>query len=243
MNQHIIDFADRMRKQYLKSLGVEPALYPGTKHPVRAVPPAEVAVGGIFILGSHPTAAFERVGRRTLPIGNIARPFDPLTDSGKELDNAYLTPLGIHRSQCWITNLVKFFLFKAGHLTDEQAFTSAFPMRTNFATYARNEANLKWLSEELKLACPKLVITLGAEVAGALHPEVLMKDWGELLGGDQTTFTLRDFTYTAYHLAHPGIVTRADDPRNPWPEAHWNRHLPVVKRAVKQLEIVKVQKG
>ena len=91
--------------------------------------------------------------------------------SGEELDELFLQPLGVERSASWITDLVKVFLFKEGHVAKYHQLGGPKRMkedRTLFLDYAKHPANLKFLEQELELAKPKVVLLLGAEVAGVL---------------------------------------------------------------------------
>jgi hypothetical protein len=94
---------------------------------------------------------------------------------------------------------------------------------------------LDWLAEELALARPRLVITLGAEVAG-----ILQNVWGQaarqaLLGGQMQDLWLIEPVYPAIHLADPAHITAPLSEQNPWPRLHWEEHLPAVRRVVKRL--------
>ena len=105
--------------------------------------------------------------------------------------------------------------------------------RSEFENYA--EQGLHWLEEELSLADPKVIITLGAEVAGILQKVKTPKKRNLLLGGDIKEFELGSTTYPVIHFAHPGIVTRASSERNPWPRLHREVHIPQAKRSLEGL--------
>jgi uracil-DNA glycosylase len=80
-----------------------------------------------------------------------------------------LDPLEIAFEKCWITDLVKVFLYKPDHLDscgDACPGVKVPQLRTEFMTLAKK--SLAWLREECDLCKPKLVITLGQEVAQAV---------------------------------------------------------------------------
>jgi uracil-DNA glycosylase len=79
----------------------------------------------VFIIGAYPSARFGVMGgKRDVPMADNLGPFEPeryfdgervrLQNSAAELDKHYLVPLGVRREECWITDLVKVFLFKDG---------------------------------------------------------------------------------------------------------------------------------
>jgi uracil-DNA glycosylase len=96
---------------------------------------------------------------------------------------------------------------------------------------------LHWLEEELILAQPRLVITLGAEVAGILQEMKGQRKRNALLGGVLKELQLGTASYQVIHLAHPGIVMRPASERNPWPRLHWETHIPAAREVVEQLAV------
>lgn len=168
---------------------------------------------------------------------NVELPFDPSTASGKELDGHYLEQMGIDRSQCWITNLVRTFLFKQGHVDKyERLGCTNLPPETwkKFKKLARSDINLHWLQRELDLARPRVLITLGAEVAGVLHKITAHAARDQLLNGEPHRVNIGSNSYTSFHLAHPGIVMRRGWKRNPWPELH-EKHCGAVRTELRKL--------
>ena len=142
--------------------------------------------------------------------------------SADELAAHYLQPLGLDRSRCWITDLVKVFLFKAGHREKYERLGQASPPgyeRERFAELAR--CSLFWVEREIQLARPRLLISLGAEVAGVLRNVRGQRRLNALLSPSVSTLSVGTARVRAVHLAHPGIVMRGGTAgRNPWPERH-----------------------
>jgi uracil-DNA glycosylase len=221
---NVEEFQEQLCRDYNRDIGLPSPYYFLDGSPVEPVVPLDVAVGGIVILGAYPTAGFAHFrGETQVPVKNIERPLDPSTKSGQELKDHYLNPLGIEREQCWVTNLVKTFLFKPGHVEKYRRLGIAElppPTRDAFETYAASTGNLAWLQTELELAQPKVVITLGAEVAGILRGVKGRQRRNKLLTGTVEDLVIGDRSYHCIHFAHPGIIMRGGQARNPWPRLH-----------------------
>jgi uracil-DNA glycosylase len=136
--------------------------------------------------------------------------------SGKELEDNYLAPLQISRSQCWITDLVKVFLFKGGHVERYRRLGNATVTETRSQFRVLAERSLKWLAEEIDTAKPKAIISLGVEVTSVLFgtPEEKSK---ALLDGAVRPLLLAGRENTVMCLPHPGIIMKRT-PSNPWPQ-------------------------
>lgn len=133
-------------------------------NPVNPVVPLDTAQNGVFIIGAYPTAKFAVIkGQQYVPVADISGPFSNeryfdgstirTVKSGEELESTYLAPLGISRGQCWITNLVKVFLFKDGHITKYRKLGCVWPptaTRDDFEQYA--DEGLDWLTDSPNLA-------------------------------------------------------------------------------------------
>lgn len=134
--------------------------------------------------------------------------------SGIELENNYLKPLGISRSKCWITNLVKVFLLKKGHynsLNEDEEIE-----RDNYDIYAVK--SLPWINKEIEMANPKIIITLGREVAGAIRGVKGTKR-NELLDYKVHDININGKLFKIIHMAHPGILMRKN---KKWVDIHVN---------------------
>lgn len=67
---------------------------------------------------------------------------------------------------CWLTDLVKVFLYKKEHLESCKAAVPDFKvqvLRDKF--WEMGNKSLNWLQEEIQLCQPKVIVTLGLEVA------------------------------------------------------------------------------
>ena len=138
--QDIKDFQRRLYQDYKSKLLLpEPYQYL-YGNPVQPVVPLDTAQFGVFILGAYPSARFAAIkNERDVPIWDNCGPFSTecyfdgkktrTVDSGFELDQAYLKPLGLRREQCWITDLVRIFLFKEGHIAKYRKLGCPWPTR------------------------------------------------------------------------------------------------------------------
>ncbi len=218
---------------YAEDMGLPPDVHYLGGARLRPVPPLDTRVDAVMILGAYPSARFEVVGGlRDVPVGDNLGPFEPeryfdgqrvrTQASADELTKHYLGPLGLDRPSSWITDLVKVFLFKAGHREKYAKLECLVPPgynREGFEDLAGR--SLPWLERELRIAKPRLLITLGAEVAGILRGVSGQSARNALLGRPATVLNVGESEVAAVHLAHPGIVMRGNgNGRNPWPQAH-----------------------
>jgi uracil-DNA glycosylase len=245
----IQDFQRRLYANYKNGLSLPPTYKYIYGNPVQPIVPIDTAQDGVCIIGAYPTARFATIGmERDVPLEDIGGPFSNeryfdgsrvrTIASGTELENEYLTPLGLQHDKCWITNLVRVFLFKNEHLEKYRRLLCVWPereTRDQFESFAQE--GLHWLQDELALARPRLVITLGAEVAGILQNVNGQNERNALLNGDLKEFCLGSTTYSVIHLAHPGIVMRPPSESNPWPELHKNEHIPRVRKIIEHLVV------
>lgn len=247
----IAQFQKRLFAEYKGSLSLPLRYSYISGVDVEALVPIDTHQGGVFLLGAYPSARFAAVPpERDVPVADNCGPFSTeryydgsrvrTVDSGEELEKGYLRPLGLDRTQCWITDLVRVFLFKDRHLDKYRRLGCDWPgreTRTLFEQFAVE--GMHWLEEELRVAEPKVVITLGAEVAGILQGVKGSLERNSLLSGQVRSISLGGFTYRTIHLAHPGIVMRPSTSRNPWPKRHRTLHIPRARKELETLRIVR----
>lgn len=233
--------------EYAADLGLEakPAYISGA--PLRPLPPLDVGIDSIMILGAYPSARFGVIsGIRDVPVGDNMGPFEPeryfdgqrvrTQASADELRDLFFNPLGLDRAECWVTDIVKVFLFKEGH-RKKYADLGATPpkgyRREEFEHLAQE--SLRWLEKEIEAAAPRLLVTLGSEIAGLLRSVTGQNGRNALLTGEPSNLRIGRHTVRTVHLAHPGILMRKGDPeRNPWPARH-EKHLDMVKSTLIEL--------
>jgi uracil-DNA glycosylase len=217
-------------REYATSVGLPAYAAYISGAPLRPVVPLDTG-SEVFIIGAYPSSRFGVMnGERDVPMADNLGPFEPeryydgervrRQDSAAELEEHYLKPLGVSREKCWVTDLVKVFLFKEGHrdkYTRLGAVRPAGYVREDFEKLG--EKSIPWIARELKLSRPALVITLGREVAGIVTGTRGDAARNALLSGKVRRIHIGDVEVEAAHLPHPGIVMRDATPsKNAWPE-------------------------
>jgi len=222
-------------REYATSIGLPSDASYISGAPLRPVVPLDTG-SDVFIIGAYPSARFGVMNcERNVPVADNLGPFEPERyydgeqvreqDSAAELRDYYLKPLGVDREKCWVTDLVKVFLFKKGHREKYERLGT----QPSAGYYDREEVfealggkSIPWIVRELKLAKPKLVITLGREVAGIITGTQGDVARNRLLSGEVKPIRIGDVEVDAAHLPHPGIVMRgaedSEEATNPWPE-------------------------
>lgn len=238
--KYVLEYQRRCHRNYISSLGLGADYRFLHGNPILPVVPIDAAQNDLFIIGAYPSARFAVIkGINDVPVDNNLGPFSEeiyfdgsrvrITASANELRELVLDPLRLPRSDCWITDLVKIFLFKPGHV-EKYRKLGVDPLppanRDHFEEYA--SASLPWLEEELKLAKPRLVLTLGTEVAGILRGITGTRARNSLLTGEPSHLAVGGLTVNAAHIPHPGILMRGGK-RNPWPEKYQHEILPRLK--------------
>ena len=195
-------------------------------NPVNTIVPIETAVGQVMIVGAYPSARYFTVEAvQNTPLYDNDAPFSNetyydgtsmrTTPSGEELNEVVLEQFGIKREQCWITDLVKVFLFNDDHISRYKKLgkTDIEENRSRFMEYA--EKSMKWLKEEITLANPRVIILLGTEVIKTVL-EVSENDARKLLTGEVIRKDLSWKTSNIICLPHPKFLLRKVA-KNPWP--------------------------
>lgn len=243
----IQNFQQRLFNHYKESLDLPPTYHYFYGNPVQPRVPLETAHPGVCIIGAYPPARLATIGvEQEMPVADWETPFATgiyfdgrrvrTITAGLELERNYLRPLGLRRRQCWLTYLVRVFLFKDRHLARYRRLGCTWPegeTRSRFDALARQ--GLSWLEEELALARPRLVITLGAEVARVLQDLRSPVSSASLLGGELTDLWLGERVYPVIHLAQPQVVGSPAAKDNLFRRLHWEEHLPAARRVVERL--------
>ena len=224
VERRILDYQQKCYREYAQSIGLpEVYTYPDG-NPIRPLPPIQTAVGGLMIVGAYPSARFEsrqsqdQAGRnRLIPVADNLQAFGyeqyfdgvrvrPL-ESAEGLRKYLFLDLKMSLEQCWVTDLVKVFLYKSAHVDSCRAVHPEFPvpeLRSRFRKLGRE--SLSWLREECDLCQPKLVVTLGQEVAQVVSGELRVSA-DELLSREGShPVTLGG--YPTLYLPHPDACRR-----------------------------------
>jgi len=102
--------------------------------------------------------------------------------------------------------------------------------RSHFEVLARQ--SLDWLTREVTLAKPRLILTLGADVAGILQGVSGQAAREQLLDGAPRRLRVGNQEHPVIHLSELGMVIRHGATDSPWPKIHTERHLPAVRAAL-----------
>ncbi len=224
----ILKFQQRCAAEYSINIGLpEDYQYPNG-NPIRTVPPIQTRRHGLMIVGAYPSARFEsRLSstsshRRLIPIADNLQPFGDEVyfdgvrvrrlESGAGLIRYLLGPLGMRADECWITDLVKVFLYKPEHADSCANVVPGFKatiLRPHFLELGKK--SLKWIKAEYDICEPKLVVTLGEEVARIISGSTLPAD-KLLVPTPARPATFRGCV--TYHCPHPDACRRSTRWRN-----------------------------
>ena len=137
--------------------------------------------------------------------------------SGEELEEFFLKKLEYPRNRCWITDLVKVFLFKEGHISkyNQLNYVEVSENRSDFVKLASLDSNLKYFEEEVELAKPKAILLLGEEVTSVVM-KVTRSKANTLLQEGFQELEIRGQIYKVIASPHPGILMRGGEASEKW---------------------------
>ncbi len=216
--------------------------------PIKVHVPIETALNKVMIVGAYPSARFFTVqgheGKVTnTPMEDHNSPFSNETyfdgsrvrniPSGQELNDVILKKIGVKREDCWITDLVKVFLFKPGHIERYRTLgkTDMSANRHKFGEYAK--ASISWLEREIEICNPYVIILLGQEVTSAFF-EVSNAIAKTYLDGAIRKKAINGVERNIICLPHPGILMKKTT-QNPWPERFEKEIGPRAKKEINEL--------
>ena len=197
-------------------------------------PDAQIAVLGVY-------PALTKMARFPSPEGPINVPvavektsFEPTSSSGREIDDRYLGPLGLSRSDVFLIDMMPYFLAntaKSGdkhrsmwdnvqsyeRVTGEQTAIRPRPHPDDLLAECRAmPGNLDRLASELGSHPRRLLLTLGNEAAAFARGDVVAKDAQPHLLEEPRTIDFLGRAYSVVHLPHPGVLIRT----KAWRERH-----------------------
>jgi uracil-DNA glycosylase len=196
-------------------------------NPINVLVPIETAINKIMIIGAYPSAKFFTInGITDVPLVDNDSPFSNelyfdgsrvrCIPSGKELNEIILKKTGVLRKDCWITDLVKVFLFKEGHVRkyNELMNHKVISNRSLFMNYALK--SISWIEREIQLCNPFVIILLGIEVVKTIFQ---ISDSGAIgfLDGKRKTKDIQGKLRNFICLPHPGILMKSSS-QNIWPK-------------------------
>lgn len=230
---------------YKKDIGISDNYTYLYGNPINVLVPVETAVNQFMIVGAYPSAKFFTInGIPDTPVLDNDAPFSNETyfdgsrvrtiPSGKELNEVILKQIEIERNECWITDLVKIFLFKEGHINRYKKLNkkNIAANRLKYDEYAQK--SIPWLQKEIELANPKLIISLGIEVTKNLF-QISVRKAKNYLDGEKREIKINGMMRNVVCLPHPGILMKNYE-KNPWPKLFKNKIAPKVKLLVKKIK-------
>lgn len=243
----ILDYQKDCFKKYKQEIGypTEYTYLHGTL--INVLVPIETELNKVMIVGAYPSAKFFTInGVADTPIADNDSPFSNESyfdgsrvrtiPSGKELNEVILDRIGVSRSDCWITDLVKVFLFKDGHINRYHTLgkNDIIENRSKFIDYALK--SIGRLENEIEICNPYVIILLGLEVTKVFFNLTDSKAI-EYLDGSIKEKEVGGLIRNIICLPHPGILMKKTD-RNPWP----NRFEKEISLKAKS-EIEKIKKA
>lgn len=213
----IQEYQKRCFKEYNKDIGYpdKNVFLQGT--PIQPLVPVQTVTGKILVVGDYPTAKMATIDKiKNVPVSNSDGPLiDEIYYKGnqlhenlmaKDLQECMFDEIGIKYEDCWMTNLVKVYLFTAADVRKyKELGKEVVQTRNRFTTYAKK--SLKWLNEEIEICNPELIITLGAGPAQHLIKTTKARSI-TLLDGLLRSYEVNGEKYPVISLPHPRILSR-----------------------------------
>ena len=240
----IQQYQKKCSKEYLQSIKFPKEATYLYGNPVRTVVPIETAIGKIMIIGPQPTAkVFFENDIPDVPLYDATAPFsiEPYYDgnrvrssyTGQELSEVILETLEIKREHCWLTTLVKVFLFDDDHVKKYKRLGKEIKEnRSQFSEYALK--GMPWLRQELEIANPKAIILLGQEVISSLLL-ISEKEAMDLITGEVVEKKIIWKNSNFICLPPPGVIMDRSA-RNPWPRNFALQIGPKAAEEIRRLE-------
>jgi hypothetical protein len=191
----------------------KPYMYPDG-NPVRPVIPVRTNKNSIMLIGAFPSARFERRNKLLIPTGDNLSPFgyeeyfdgtEVRTQASRDsLDKNYFQQLKINPEKIWITDIVKIYLFPDKHIKNCKVIAPKIKFVNIHKLFSEIAgASMEWMTKEIKICNPQLIITLG-EVPARIISKDKKTPNEKLLNGEIREINL-DKKYRIAHLGHPEI--------------------------------------
>lgn len=240
----IQQYQKRCSKEYLKSINFTNENSYLYGNPVQTVVPIETAIGKIMIIGPQPAAKMYFVNDiPDVPLYDATAPFslEPYYDgnrvrssyTGQELSEVILETLEIPRERCWLTTLIKVFLFDEDHVKKYKRLGKE--IKANRSKY--DELALKsmpFLRDEIEIANPKVIILLGPEVISNVLL-ISQDEAKELITGEVVEKKIIWKNSNFICLPPPGVIMDRSA-RNPWPRKFALQIGPKAAEEIKRIE-------
>lgn len=241
----INDYQKDCFKDYKQEIGypLDYTYFHGT--PINVLVPIETATNKVMIVGAYPSAKFFTVnGITDIPVADNDSPFSNESyfdgsrvrtiPSGKELNEVILQRIGVDRCECWITDLVKVFLFKEGHIKRYQTLgkNDIQENRSKYIDYAVKSVSR--LETEIEICNPYVIILLGLEVTKVIF-NLTDNRAINYLDGIIREKNICGLKRNIICLPHPGILMKRTE-NNPWLYRFENEIFKNAKSGIKKLK-------
>lgn len=240
----IQQYQKKCSKEYLESINLTQETSYLYGNPVRTVVPIETAIGKIMIVGPQPAAkVFFEKDIPDVPLTDATAPFsiEPYYDgnrvrssyTGQELSEVILEILEIPREKCWLTTLVKIFLFDDDHVKKYKRLGKE--IKENKSQYSDIALkSMPWLRQEIEIANPKVIILLGPEVVSSMLL-ISEEEAQELITGEVVEKKIIWKNSNFICLPSPGVIMDRSA-RNPWPRKFAIQIGPKAAEEIRRIE-------
>jgi hypothetical protein len=208
------------------------------------VVPLEAAIGKVMVIGPFPQARLYFVNDIpdvSLYDGMAPLSIEPYFDgsrvrsslAGQELNEIILETLEVQREHCWLSSLVKVYLFDDDQVKKYRRLgkKDLQENRSKFMDYAN--LSLKWIRQEIEIANPYVIILLGAEVISSLLL-VSQEEAREYMTGQVIEKKIIWKNSNFICLPPPGMLMDRSA-RNPWPRKFALQIGPTAMKEVERL--------
>lgn len=233
-------------RQYKESIGYpqERAFLYG--NPVEVAIPVDLTTGKAMVIGFHPLAkTYEVEDQKDVPLYSTNFPFSTekyfdgkqvITVPGREEMAVVLEKLGIKLEDCWLTTLIKIFLFSSKDVAKYNKLGNfkVAPDEFNFKEYGAK--SMSWIQQEINLANPQLIILLGLETISLFY-DLSPTKAKHLIDGELKEIKVGKKALPVLCLQDPELMI-SNNKRNPWPEVFENKVIPAAKKSLKKFSFV-----
>lgn len=196
-------------------------------------PSARIAILGVYPALTKMCRFKASVGTINLPGAVEKTSFEPLSVSGRELDETYLVPLGLNRESVFLFDMMPDFFGNTSVGNNGRS------MWTNIEIYEKGSGhktalrprpdpdrllvecrempgNMDRLRDYMRFCEPELLLTLGNEGAAFVRDDTVAKNAQPYLLGSPVEMEVLGVETRVVHLPHPGIVMKNDN----WADRH-----------------------
>lgn len=242
----IQSYRKKCYKQYKESIGFPPERTFLYGNPVEVALPVEVPTQKAMVIGFHPLAkVYEVEGQKDVPLYSANFPFsDEQYFDGKQLVKTsarkdlvkVLDKLGIQIEDCWITSLIKVYLFSSKDVIkyNELGSYKVAPDEFNFKEYGMK--SLPWIQQEISLANPELLVLVGLETISLFY-ELSPTKAKHLIDGTLKEYKAGKKNLPVLCLQDPELMT-SNNKRNPWPEVFEGKVIPEARKSLKKFSFI-----